>query len=52
MHYIYNYISVFYKNAAENILKCVYKHFLLHLENRGAWAFFSFSLHPLEDQRK
>lgn len=40
MHYIYNYISVFYKSATENILKCVFKHFLLHLENWGALAYY------------
>lgn len=42
MHYIYNYISVFYKNATENILKCVFKHFLLHLENWESWAYLFF----------
>lgn len=40
MRYIYNDISVFYKNATENILKCVFKHFLLHLQNWEAWAYF------------
>jgi len=51
MHYISNYISVFYKNATENILKCVFKHFLLHLENWGAWDFF-LPLQLQQDQRK
>lgn len=47
MHYIYNSISVFYKNATENLLKCVFKHFLLHLENWGAWAFFFFFIYNI-----